>query len=67
MIKIKARGQESSEQLLKRFKKACEKEGLVREMKKYAFYEKPSVLNRRKRKQATKRRQIASKNVGGGF
>lgn len=67
MIRIKSRGSESGEQLIKRFKKACEKDGLVRELKKYAFFEKPSVLNRRKRKQGTKRRQIANKNNMGGF
>jgi len=67
MIKIKARGSESGEQLIKRFKKACEKDGLVRELKKYAFFEKPSVLNRRKRRQGTKRRQLANRANMGGY
>lgn len=50
MIKVKLRGNESAEQLLKRFKKACEKEGLVKDMKKNAYYEKPSEINRRRGK-----------------
>ena len=48
MIKVKSRGNESAEQLLKRFKKACEKEGLTKDMKKNAYYEKPSEKKRRK-------------------
>lgn len=56
MVKIKARGSESLEQLLKRFKKACEKEGLTREMKRGAFYEKPSVVRNRQKRQNQKRK-----------
>ncbi|MEM8873496.1 MAG: 30S ribosomal protein S21 [Planctomycetota bacterium] len=48
MLKIKSRGSESAEQLLKRFKKLCEKEGLTKDLKKRAYYEKPSEINRRK-------------------
>ena len=47
MIKVKTRGSESAEQLLKRFKKACEKEGLTKDMKRVAYYEKPSETKRR--------------------
>jgi small subunit ribosomal protein S21 len=55
MIKVKLRGTESTEQLLKRFKKACEKEGLSKEMKRTAYYEKPSEKRRRRgRRQPTK-------------
>jgi small subunit ribosomal protein S21 len=55
MIKVKARINESLEQLLKRFKKACEKEGLIRDMKRTAFYEKPSEVRRRKERQLVRR------------
>ena len=51
MIKVKARYNEGLEQLLKRFKKACEKEGLIRDMKRTAYYEKPSEIRRRKERQ----------------
>ncbi len=46
-IRIKARGGESVEQMLRRFKKLCEKEGLTKEVKKRQYYEKPSERNRR--------------------
>ncbi len=51
MIRVKARMNESLDQLLKRFKKVCEKEGLTREIKRTAYYEKPSEVLRRKRRQ----------------
>jgi len=47
MIKIRSRGNESVEQMLKRFKKLCEKEGLVRDIKRNSYYEKPSERKRR--------------------
>ncbi len=60
MVKVKARGSESLDQLLKRFKKACEKEGLTRDMKRVAFYEKPSVIRARKIRQGQKRKMQAT-------
>jgi small subunit ribosomal protein S21 len=56
MIKVKARMNESLEQLLKRFKKACEKEGLIRDMRRTAYYEKPSDIRRREDRQIVRRR-----------
>lgn len=46
-IRIKARNGESAEQMLRRFKKLCEKEGLTKDVKKRAFYEKPSEIKQR--------------------
>jgi small subunit ribosomal protein S21 len=46
-IRIKARGGETAEQMLRRFKKLCEKEGLTKEVKKRQYYEKPSERRRR--------------------
>lgn len=57
MIRVKARMNESLEQLLKRFKKACEKEGLTRDIKRTAFYEKPSEVRRRKERQLIRKIQ----------
>lgn len=48
MIKVKSRSGESVQQMIKRFKKLCEKEGLIRDMKRTACYEKPSERNRRR-------------------
>lgn len=57
VIKIKSRGNESIDQMLKRFKKLCEKEGLVKDIKRNSYYEKPSERMRRKRRKAVKRAQ----------
>jgi len=48
MIKIKARGEEGVEQMLKRFKKLCDKEGLAKATMRVSFYEKPSERRRRR-------------------
>ena len=47
-IRIKARSGESVEQMLRRFKKLCEKEGLTKDIKRVAYYEKPSEKRRRR-------------------
>jgi small subunit ribosomal protein S21 len=55
MIKVKARGNESVEQMVKRFKKMCEKEGLVKDIKRNSYYEKPSERKRRRMRKSIKR------------
>ncbi|MDQ7052098.1 MAG: 30S ribosomal protein S21 [candidate division KSB1 bacterium] len=47
---------EDFEKALKRFNKACEKAGIISEIKKHQFFEKPS--ERRKRKEAAARRKM---------
>lgn len=54
-IRIKARSNESPEQMMRRFKKLCEKEGLTKEVKKKQYYEKPSERRRRAMRKSTKR------------
>ena len=56
-IRIKARSGESAEQMMRRFKKLCEKEGLTKDIKKRAYYEKPSERKQRAMRKAVKRRQ----------
>jgi small subunit ribosomal protein S21 len=48
MIKVKSRGNETAEQMIRRFKKVCEKEGLTKDIKRVAYYEKPSEKRRRR-------------------
>ncbi len=48
MLKVKSRAGESVQQMIRRFKKLCEKEGLIRDMKRNSYYEKPSEKARRK-------------------
>ncbi len=55
MIKVKAKGNESVEQMVKRFKKMCEKEGLTKDIKRNSYYEKPSERRRRRARKSVKR------------
>ena len=66
MIKVKARGNESVEQMIRRFKKMCEKEGLTKEIKRTSYYEKPSERRRRRLRKALKREQKAQMPVPTG-
>ena len=53
---IKVREEETLENALKRFKRKCEKSGILTEIKKRQHYEKPSV--RRKRKALAARKKL---------
>lgn len=55
MIRVKVRSNESVDQMVRRFKKLCEKEGLTREIKRTSYYEKPSERRRRKQRKSVKR------------
>lgn len=59
MPSVKVRDNESLESALKHFKKQCEREGILSEIKKREHYEKPSVKKKKKimaaRKKASKR------------
>ena len=55
MIKVKARSGESIQQMMKRFKKMCEKEGLIKDIKRQSYYEKPSERKRRKMRKSRTR------------
>ena len=52
---IKVREDESLENALKRFKRKCEKSGILSEIKKRQHYEKPSVKRKRKALAARKK------------
>lgn len=64
-IRLKARSGESAEQLLRRFKKLCEKEGLIKEVKRRAYYEKPSERKRREIRKGPRRPRLDSAGPGG--
>jgi small subunit ribosomal protein S21 len=53
--KIIAKENESFQVTLRRFKKACEKASLLSDVKKNKFYEKPSVIRRRKENAARRK------------
>ena len=64
MPSIKVRDTESLESALKNFKKQCEREGILSDVKKREHYEKPSVKKKKKivaaRKKAIKRSRFVS-------
>lgn len=59
-IRIKARSGEPVEQMMRRFKKLCEKEGLNKDVKRKQFFEKPSERRRRQDRKSVKRRDPIS-------
>jgi small subunit ribosomal protein S21 len=63
MLKIRSRGNESVEQMLKRFKKLCEKEGLTKEIKRNSYFEKPSERKRRQMRKSI-RQNLRKARVG---
>ena len=52
---IKVKEDESFENALKRFKRKCQKSGIISELKKRQHYEKPSVNRKRKALAARKK------------
>jgi small subunit ribosomal protein S21 len=52
---VSVREEESFENALRRFKRKCEKAGVLTELKKRQHYEKPSVKRKRKAVQARKK------------
>ena len=59
MAGVRVRENEPLQSALKRFKRQCEKAGILSEVRKREFYEKPSV--RRKRKAAAARKRLLKK------
>ncbi|MGH7428413.1 MAG: 30S ribosomal protein S21 [Candidatus Methylomirabilaceae bacterium] len=62
MPSVTVKGDESFESALRRFKKQCEKAGVLSELRRREHYEKPSVRRKKKamaaRKKAMKRLRI---------
>jgi len=52
---VTVREEESFENAMRRFKRKCEKSGVLTELKKRQHYEKPSVKRKRKAMQARKK------------
>jgi small subunit ribosomal protein S21 len=60
---VKIREGEGFEVAFRRFKKSCEKTGILSELKKRQHYEKPSVAAKRKSAAARKRAQKKTKRL----
>jgi small subunit ribosomal protein S21 len=64
---VHVREEESFENALRRFKRKCEKAGVLTELKKRQHFEKPSVKRKRKAMQARKkaiRKMMEEKRLG---
>ena len=59
MVSVKVRDGESVEEAIRRFKRECEKNGIMQEIKKREFYKSPSVI--KKEKLAEAKRKIRRK------
>ncbi|MBF8260759.1 MAG: rpsU [candidate division NC10 bacterium] len=55
MASVTVKGDESFESALRRFKKQCEKAGVLSELRKREHYEKPSVRRKKKSMAARKK------------
>jgi small subunit ribosomal protein S21 len=64
---VTVRDNESFEQALRRFKRKCEKAGILSEVKRRRFYEKPSERRKRQMIQARKKmlRKLAKQRKAG--
>ena len=63
MAEVKVGENESLESALKRFKRKCQKDGIIGDLRKHEQYEKPSV---KKKKKSTQKKMILThmKNIG---
>jgi len=59
MVSVKVRDGESIEEAIRRFKRECERNGIMQEIKKREFYKAPSVV--KKEKLAEAKRKIRRK------
>jgi len=59
MVSVKVRDGESIEEAIRRFKRECERNGVMQEIKKREFYKAPSVV--KKEKLAEAKRKIRRK------
>jgi ribosomal protein S21 len=65
MAKVKKVGDEPIEKMLRRFRRECNIDGIKDDFKKSCLYEKPSVVNKRKKQEGVieTRRRLRMKNI----
>ena len=66
MVKIRPKPNEPLIRTLKRFKRLCENEGIMREYRRHEYYETPSQIKRRKRESNKKRREKEGQELAHG-
>ncbi len=59
MSTVKVGDNESVESAIKRFKRKCQKDGIIGDIRKHEQFEKPSIMKKKKQKAAIKRARKA--------
>jgi small subunit ribosomal protein S21 len=70
MVFVKIREGEGIEEALRRFKRDCQRDGILKDLRRHEFYVTPSVRKKLKRKEAqrkARRRRNRSGSRPGGF
>ncbi|MCB1614944.1 MAG: 30S ribosomal protein S21 [Pseudomonadales bacterium] len=65
MPSVKIRDNEPFDVALRRFKRSCEKAGVLAEVRRREFYEKPTSVRKRKAAAAVKRHMKKNSRTGG--
>ncbi|MDJ0974856.1 MAG: 30S ribosomal protein S21 [Planctomycetota bacterium] len=60
-VRVQAKANEPLEKTLRRLRKLCNNEGITRELKRHAYYEKPSERRRRKNRERLKTIRLAQR------
>jgi small subunit ribosomal protein S21 len=58
-VRVQVKNNEPLEKTLRRLRKICNNEGITRELKRHAYYEKPSERRRRKERERVKTIRLA--------
>lgn len=64
MASITVKEGESYDSFIRRFRRACEKAGILRDLKRHEYYEKPSVKRKRKIAEGRRRAYRRSQEQG---
>lgn len=60
-VRVQAKANEPLEKTLRRLRKLCNNEGITRELKRHAYYEKPSEKRRRRKRERIKSIRLAQR------
>ncbi len=64
-VRVQIKNNEPLEKTLRRLRKICNNEGITRELKRHAYYEKPSERRRRKDRERIKTIRLSQTPEGG--
>ena len=64
-VRVQVKNNEPLEKTLRRLRKICNNEGITRELKRHAYYEKPSERRRRKDRERIKTIRLSQTPEGG--